>query len=486
MGIPDDDPSTSADGPSHSELVEEVLSLRRLVAEVVETNEKLRSEVTELRARLSLNSRNSSKPPSSDGYEKPAPKSRRVRSGKKPGKQPGDPGKHLAKRTDPDAVATHAPKSCSGCGGDLSDAPVTSVATRQVFDLPPVALLCTEHRSETKRCSCGASTAGAFPAVATAPACYGPALRAQVCYLVTRQHLPIARVAELLADTYGAPVSTGTIVAMVKEGAGMLQGFLAQVKDLLSVSKVIHGDETGLRVKALLAWVHAVSSTELTLYHLDDKRGNGAMDAMGILPTFQGIVVHDGWKAYAKYEKATHALCNAHHLRELTAIAEQEGQHWAEDMADLLTDTWAQVLVAKEKGRAALTKKQLQAFDDRYFEIIDAGHLANPPPISTRRRPKQSKARNLLIRLDRRPEDVQRFAWDFSVPFDNNLSERDIRMIKITQKISGGFRTTEGAEAFLAFRSYLSTVGKQGVNRLGALQQLFLGDPWMPSVPTPG
>jgi transposase len=456
------------------------------VAELVEVNEKLLAEVTELRARLSLNSRNSSKPPSSDGYEKPAPKSRRVRSGKKPGKQPGDPGKHLAKRSDPDVVATHGPKTCGGCEADLSDAPATSVATRQVFDLPPVALLCTEHRSETKRCSCGTSTSGAFPAEATAPACYGPALRAQVCYLVTRQHLPIARVAELLADTYGAPVSTGTIVAMVKEGAGMLEGFLARVKDLLGDSPVIHGDETGLRVKALLAWVHALSSTDLTLYHLDDKRGNSAMEAMGILPTYKGIVVHDGWKAYAKYEDATHALCNAHHLRELTAVAEQEGQHWAQGMADLLTETWALVLLAKDKGRATLTKRQLQAFEDRYFDIIDAGYLANPPPISTRRRPKQTKARNLLDRLDRRPEDVMRFAYDFSVPFDNNLSERDVRMVKIAQKISGGFRTTEGAEAFLAFRSYLSTAAKQGVNRLGALQQLFLGDPWMPAVPAPG
>ncbi len=417
---------------------------------------------------------------------KPAPKSRRVRSGKKPGKQPGDPGKHLAQRPDPDVVATHAPKTCSGCGNDLSDAPVDSVATRQVFDLPPVSLLCTEHRSETRRCRCGTATAGSFPVEATAPTCYGPALRAQVCYLVTRQHLPVARVAELVADTYGAPISTGTIVAMVNEGASRLHGFSARVKDLLGASPVIHADETGLRVNASLAWVHAASSAELTLYHLDERRGNVAMDAMGILPTYRGIVVHDGWKAYAKYEKAEHALCNAHHLRELSAIAEQEGQDWAADMAELLTTTWALVLMAKDQGRDCLTTRQLAAFDNRYLDIIDAGYLANPPPISTRRRPKQSAARNLLARLARRPEDVQRFARDFSVPFDNNLSERDVRMVKIAQKISGGFRTTEGAKTFLAFRSYLSTAGKQGVNRLGALQQLFLGDPWMPAPSAPG
>ena len=292
--------------------------------------------------------------------------------------------------------------------------------------------------------------------------------------------------AELLADTYGAPVSTGTIVSMVREGAGMLDGFLARVKDLLSASAVIHGDETGLRVNARLAWVHAASNTELTLYHLDARRGNAAMDAMGILPDFKGVVVHDGWKAYGKYYKATHALCNAHHLRELEAIAALDGQRWAADMADLLTDAWAQVLAAKEKGRDHLSAKRLRAIDARYLAIVAAGHRANPPPVSTRRRPARSKALNLLCRFDNYPEDVFRFAWDFSVPFDNNLSERDVRMIKIAQKISGGYRSTEGAKAFLAFRSYLSTAGKQGVNRLGVLQQLFLGDPWMPALPTPG
>jgi len=180
--------------------------------------EKLSVEIADLRARLNMNSRNSSKPPSSDGYAKPTPKSRRQRSGKKPGKQPGDPGHHLAQRSDPDMTQTHTPTTCGGCGEDLSDTEVSGVIVRQVFDLPPVALFCTEHRAEQKRCSCGAKTTGPFPREATAPACYGPALRAYVCYLVTRQHLPIARVAELLRDTYGASISTGTIISMVQPG----------------------------------------------------------------------------------------------------------------------------------------------------------------------------------------------------------------------------------------------------------------------------
>ncbi|MHB8288797.1 MAG: DUF6444 domain-containing protein, partial [Acidimicrobiales bacterium] len=248
-----------------AELERENASLRVQVTEQAGLIEKLTTEITGLRTRVGMNSRNSSKPPSSDGYAKPAPKSRRLRSGKKPGKQRGDPGHHLAQRSDPDATKVHPPSTCESCGKDLSDAEVTDTIRRQVYDLPPVALFCTEHQVVRKRCSCGAETTGVFPQEATAPACYGPALRAYVCYLVTRQHIPVARVAELLRDTYGAQVATGTIVAMVQEGAKMLDKFLAQVKDLLIASDVAHADETGLRVEAHLQWVHAVSTTDLTL-----------------------------------------------------------------------------------------------------------------------------------------------------------------------------------------------------------------------------
>jgi len=478
LGIPADDSPPSGDAPSYEELREEVVSLRTMI-------EKLTVEMAELRARLAMNSRNSSKPPSSDGYAKPAPKSRRVRSGKKQGKQPGDPGRYLAQRSDPDATKVHTPGTCQGCGNDLSDAPVTSVIARQVFDLPPMALFCTEHRAERKRCTCGAETTGSFPSEATAPACYGPALRAYVCYLVTRQHIPIARVAELLADTYGATVSTGVIVAMVQEGAGMLGEFLDQVRGLLRASDVVHADETGLRVEALLAWVHAASTTDLTLYHLDRRRGTKAMDAMGVLEHLKGVLVHDGWVPYRHYDNVTHALCNAHHLRELEAAGESDGQQWANDMAALLADTWHRVLEVKGDGVNTLSDDELSELCTNYRAIIAAGHRANPPPIPTgkRGRPKRSKAHNLLMRLDAHADDVLRFAADFSVPFDNNLCERDVRMVKIAQKISGGFRSTEGAENFLAFRSYLSTAAKQGVNRLDVLQQLFNGNPWIPTVP---
>lgn len=456
-----------------------------LVAKLTAENVKLAAEIVELRARLGMNSRNSSKPPSTDGYDKPAPKSRRRRSGNRPGKQPGDPGCHLAQRLDPDAVRVHTPAVCERCGNDLSAAEVTGTVRRQVFDLPPVALLCTEHQAQRRRCDCGAQTSGVFPPDATAPACYGPALRAYVCYLATRQHIPVARVAELLRDAYAAPVSTGTIVAIVQEGAAMLEQFLTQVTGLLRRSGVVHADETGLRVEALLRWVHSVSTTELTLYHLDHKRGTTAMDAMGVLEHLHGVLVHDGWTPYRSYDNVTHALCNAHHLRELQAVAETTGQDWATETIELLCHTWALVLDAKQQQHNTLDPDTLDTIRTRYRAIITAGHAANPSPTPTgkRGRPKRSKAGNLLLRLDTHTNDVLRFATDFTVPFDNNIAERDIRMVKIAQKISGGFRSHEGATAFLAFRSYLSTAGKQGVNRLDALQRLFQRDPWMPTAP---
>jgi transposase len=444
------------------------------------------AEIVSLKLRLALTSHNSSKPPSSDGYAKPAPKSRRVRTGKKPGKQPGDPGKHLAQRIGPDATMVHEPGQCRSCGCDLSVAEVCGTTARQVFDLPPAALFCTEHQVRSRRCACGTVTNGSFPTEASAPACYGPALRAYVCYLVTRQHLPVARVAELLVETYGASVSTGTIVAMVHEGAGMLEGFLAKVKTLLHHTRVVHADETGLRANARLHWVHVTSSTELTLYHLDERRGVNAINDMGVVAHLPGILVHDGFKPYGKYLNVAHALCNAHHLRELEAVAAIDGQHWASDMAGLLAGTWRQVLSAKADGRWCLGEDELDDVHARYRAIIKAGHKANPPPPRQKGRPKRSVALNLLDRLDINTEDILRFASDFSVPFDNNLAERDVRMVKIAQKISGGFRSTDGARDFLALRSYLSTAGKQGVNRLEALQRLFKGDPWMPAVPALG
>lgn len=460
-------------------VLEQAAVIDGLMAQLAELTVK----VAELQGRLGMNSTNSSKPPSSDGYTKPAPKSRRGRSGKKPGKQPGAPGKNLPVVPDPDTVLHHAPERCEGCGADLKDAPVTGEHRRQVFDLPAVQAAVTEHRAERRRCGCGAETTAPFPGEATGPTCYGPNLRALVCYLVVRQHIPIKRVAELLADAYGIPVSTGTIVAMVKEGADRLEAFLASLRDHLGQADVVHVDETGLRVDASLHWVHSASTTLATLYHLDKKRGTVAMDAMGVLAALSGVVVHDGWAPYRKYDAVAHALCNAHHLRELDAITEVEGQHWATDMVAFLADTWHQVLDARATGATSFSPGEIARVRATYDTIIAAGHLANPPPPPTGRRgrPKKTKAANLLGRLDLYADDVLRFAADFAIPFDNNEAERQVRMVKVQQKISGGFRTNTGATAWLAIRSYLATVMKNDVNPLAALQRLMAADPWMPT-----
>jgi len=464
------------------------VQLDELSAQLVElsaANLALRAENAELRARLKLNSTNSSKPPSSDGYGKPAPKSRRRRSGKKPGKQPGDPGKNLAQVADPDSIVSHVPDRCENCGDSLAGAPVTGVVRRQVFELPPVKVTVTEHRAERRKCACGCETTASFPCEATGPACYGPNLRALVCYLVVRQHIPIKRVAELLRDAYGIPVSTGTIVAMVKQGAAMLEDFLGSVRDQLGDALVAHADETGLRVEASLHWVQSVSTKFLTLYYVHKQRGTKAMDAMGVLATLTGVLVHDGYASYRTYTAVTHALCNAHHLRELDAIADVEGQGWATEMIALLSDTWQQVLDAKESGLFSLSPEELASIRAAYATIIAAGHVANPPPPPSGRRgrTRKTKAANLLSRLDVYADDVLRFATDFEVSFDNNEAERQVRMVKVQQKISGGFRTKAGATAWLAVRSYVATVMKNGVNPLAALQRLMVGDPWMPSAP---
>jgi transposase len=482
-------------GELRSALVDQADRLATLEATVL----ALTADNAQLRSRLGTNSRNSSKPPSSDGYAKPAPKSRRVRSGKKPGKQPGDPGKHLAQVEHPDLVVDHRPDHCGGCGGSLASAPVTKVLTRQVFDLPPVVALITEHRSERRRCRCGAETAAPFPAPATGPACYGPNLRALICYLVVRQHLPIKRVAELMRDAYGIPVSTGVIVAMVTEGAERLDGFLSSLRDQLRSSDVVHADETGLRVAASLHWVHSVSTRDLTLYHLDAKRGPTAIEAMDVLTHLRGVVVHDGWlpyRTFAHHEEVDHALCNAHHLRELDAVKDTKGQEWAGDMAAFLADTWHRVQAAKAAGATSFGPEDLASVRAAFFGILEAGHEANPKDDSTPipgdvtvkwlGRPRRSPAANIIRRFDKFPADVLRFATDFRVPFDNNEAERQVRMVKVQQKISGGFRTTAGATSWLALRSYLATVMKQGQSPLDALRRLAVGDPWIPAINSSG
>ncbi len=465
--------------------------LEALVAEQAAVIETLRAQIAvqdgriaELEGRLALNSRNSSRPPSSDGYEKPAPKSLRRPSGRKPGGQPGSPGHRLQRSEQPDESVLHRAERCDGCGGDLGDAPIEGSESRQVFDLPELPRLgCVEHWIQRRRCGCcGEVTSSRFPAGVNAPVQYGPRVRALGIYLVCYQHLPYERAAQLLSDVLGAGVSVGSLQTFVAQGADGLDGFIEELCCQLRGAPVAQFDETGARIDGKLGWVHSASTVALTLYATHPRRGVDGIDAAGVLPGFAGTAVHDGWAPYRAYEHTTHALCNAHHLRELIA-AEEQGQAWALGMSCLLLDAKALVEQARADGLRRLADTKLTDLHASYRAVIALGHEQHSGLLvagSTGRRPKRTKAQNLLLRLDEREQDVLRFAHDLRVPFDNNLSERDLRMIKLQQKISGCWRTREGAERFLKIRSYVSTARKQGQRPLTVLAQLTAGEPWLP------
>lgn len=470
--------------PSYKDLEALVALQAALIAE-------LRAEVAELKARVAANSRNSSRPPSSDGLSKPpAPKSLRRPSGRKPGGQPGHEGRHLQRVERPDEVLRYVPSRCEGCGGDLAGSELEGEETRQVFDLPPVRLAVCEHRAQRRRCACGHVTSARFPCGVSAPTQYGPRMRALGIYLIAAQHLPYKRAAGLLSDWLSAPLSPGTLMAFVKDGADDLGEFLDRVQEQITCSPVVHFDETGVRAGGRLRWLHSSSTQTLTHYTLHDRRGTEGIDQAGVLPLFGGIAVHDGWSPYRAYTNATHALCNAHHLRELQAIIEQdpERQSWTSKIDTLLRALHATVQEAKATGEQSLDPWTLACYRAAYEQIIAIGHQQNPTP--TKRTGKRgpigrSTSANLLRRLDEQREEVLRFAQDFEVPFDNNLAERDIRMTKIQQKISGCWRTTTGAGRFLALRAYISTTRKQGRDTIDALAQLAKHQPWLPATTGP-
>jgi len=336
-----------------------IAELRAANASLVAANAALEARVAELERRLGQDSSNSSKPPSTDGLRKPARVQRRATEqaeGRRSGKQRGAPGAHLAQVERPDEVVEHAPDRCGGCGADLAGAVVVGIEARQVFDLPVLRLGVVEHRAQRRRCVCGTTTAAAFPAHARAAACYGPGVRALVCYLCVHQHLPVDRAAQLLSDVLGAPLATGTLAAVVAEGAAGLGGFLQVVRERLAAAPVAHFDETGARVAGRLHWVHSASTAGLSLFTVHATRGKQAMDAAGVLPGFGGVAVHDGWSPYWRYQDLAHALCGAHLLRELEAISQEPGQGWAAGMGELLGD----VKLVADRARAA----GLQRVDD--------------------------------------------------------------------------------------------------------------------------
>ncbi len=448
----------------------------------------LMARVEELERQRALDSHNSSKPPSTDPPgSRPSPKSLRQPSGKRPGGQPGHRGSTLRMSEHPDRVVVHPPQRCEGCGASLAEAPIVEVQRRQVIDLRPVLVEVVEHLVESRRCRCGQTSRGGFPQGVESSVQYGPALKGLVVYLNHGQLLPMERTAEILADVFGCEsFSEGTLEHAVRECYAGLAGVEAEIKTALGQAGVGHFDETGLEVGAKLNWLHVASTASLTHYGWHAKRGPEGADAIGIVPQFQGVGVHDGLETYWRYGWR-HALCNGHHLRELTFVEEQLAQSWATDMKRLLREIKKAVAEARASGGARLASEVEQGFEARYARILAAGFAANPPPPrppGTRGRPKRGKALSLLDRLSNHQDAVLRFMREFAVPFDNNQAERDLRMVKVKQKVSGCFRQPTGADRFCRIRGYISTVRKQGQPALACLQTVFQGSPFTPALTT--
>ena len=462
-------------------LSEEIGRLKRQVSRLKAALGEARGEVdwlrrrnTELEKLVTKDSHNSSRPPSTDPPWAKRTMSLRRPSGRRVGGQPGHAGRTLRLTPKPHRVLTHRPARCRHCSESLAGARGTSVERRQVVELVPAKLRVTEHRAEIVRCSsCGLRTKAGFPSGVSATVQYGPSIMARALYLHDYQLLPYARAAEAMRELFGCAISAGTLSTAVRRcAAGLIETEL-KIKRGLRRSAVIHADETGLRVNQKLAYVHVASSAHLTHYAADARRGKAAIDEAGILPSYGGTCVHDGWLSYTHYPDCRHALCGAHLLRELTYFEElcEVTKAWAAPLRELLLEMKG---VAEREG-AQVPAWQVGELTARYDQRVAEGQEAQPPPDVPPLACRQ--ARNLLRRLERRKAEVLRFLSDPSVPFDNNLAERDLRMVKLRQKVSGCFRTGEGARRFCRIRSYISTTRKQGRGVFAALEGACRGAP---------
>ena len=460
-------------------------SLYALFESLTSTTVSLAAKVNELEGRLNKKSNNSSKPPSSDGLsKKPNPQSLRKKSGKKPGGQLGHLGKTLELSPNPDITIVDSPTHCQHCAASLEGATLVEIEKHQVIDVPQPKLLTTEYQVETRCCSiCQGKTRGEFPDHAKSRVQYGATIKAWATYLSQGHLLPYFRTCEVLSDLLGSNISEGTLYNSLQKAKSVLEVIETAIKDDICINEVVHFDETGLRVGNKLKWLHSSSTKLLTYYSCQEKRGSVALDKIGILSEFPGVAIHDGWKPYLKYA-CKHGLCNAHHLRELKSIEEQPNQPWAKKMAEHLREIKQSVDEAKCLKHSCLTPEAIAPLLLRYQAILKEGYDLNPEPKRTKKRgrPPQGKARNLILRLDRQSEAVLLFMYDFRVPFDNNLAERDVRMVKTKQKVSGCFRSDEGVEAFCTIRAYISTMRKQGFDILTALKSVFGPQPIMPKL----
>jgi transposase len=444
---------------------------------------RLSEQLKTLQERLAKDSHNSHLPPSSDRFGRKA-KSLRKKSGKKSGGQPGHPGATLQWSSTPDEVTLRAVEQCEACQQDLRAVEACGGERRQVVDLPPARMIVRQYQAEQKRCpQCQHITVASFPKEAAAPLQYGARIGAMAVYLTQQQLLPLARACEVMSDLLGVQMSEGTVGELIQRCARQLAPIEQKIKETLQEAQVIHQDETGLSVAGQRHWMHVTCTPTLTHYHVDASRGQPALEAIGILPQFTGISIHDGWGAYFLYD-CDHAACVVHLLRELVCLEEQ-GISWAADLKSLLLEMKEATEEARALGKRRVDPQEVVDWEAQFLRLLDEGDQVCPratSPPGKRGRCKQSDARNLLDRLRKQQKAVLTFLEDLRVDFDNNLAERDLRMVKVQQKVSGCFRSVAGAHAFARIRGYVSTLRKQGVPLLSALQATLAGHPVLPSL----
>ena len=437
--------------------------------------ETLEQRVTYLESILAKDSHNSSKPPSSDGFKRP-PQSLRGKSGKHPGGQNGHEGFTLQQTENPDHVSIHRRRGKCSCGRSLAEAKVIEIAKRQITDLPEIKAEVTEHQAHTVQCICGMVHKADFPDGINAPVQYGSGIKALAVYLMVQQLLPVQRAQQIFKDVLSLELSQATLQNYTIEGYHGLETTENKIKEQIISAQVAHADETGCDADKGLSWIHSLSTLEYTWYGFDKHRGKDATTVAGLIERFSGRLVHDGWKNYLHYV-CKHALCNAHHLRELVFIDEHLKEVWAKEMKNLLLDIKETVESAHNKGEKRLPQSLERRFRRQYLAIIRQGYAVQPPPIKRnpgqRGKIKQPPGKNLLDRLKIHSNDVLAFMYDFTVPFTNNLAERDLRMVKVKLKVSGCFRTVFGAQVFCRIRGFLSTVRKQNLDVLYYIRKVF-------------
>lgn len=465
------------------QLLRQVNSLTETVAAQTDLIARLNQTIQELKEQLGKNSQNSSKPPSSDGFKKPASKSLRKPSGKRAGGQHGHVGTHLAVIAEPDDIIRHMPSACEGCLHFEMCRKTACVAEKRHVVDAVVTVNVTEHQSlEIPICMMHGDTCrGEFPADIKAAVQYGENLQALSVALNTVGAVSVKRTHEILSGVFNIPIATGTISGMVKRCAGCLTDTVSKIKRKMTGAGLGHFDETGTRVDKKLWWVHDASNCEYTYLDISPKRGFAGMEQCGVLTGFQGTAMHDCWASYWNYPEVQHAVCCAHLLRELTGISENHpGQKWVPAFIDLLLEMKKVKDKAVEKGKESLSYYHYHKFDQEYDELIEQARQENPLPETgekKRGRKKKGKILALVERLANYKASVCLFIHNFMVPFDNNQAERDLRMIKVKTKVSGCFRTEEGARDYLKIMSYVGTAHKQGYNAYEAIKNAISGNP---------